>query len=57
MAMQWGHDGSSSHGMDDLICHVKGWDAIAPWEGGYRLGFPRGQAESRPVETLILDPL
>lgn len=55
--MQRGHDGSSSHGMDDLICHVKGWDAIAPWEGGYRLGVPRGQAESRPLETLILDPL
>lgn len=56
MAMQWGHDGSSSHEMHDLICHVKGWDAITPWEGEPGLGGPRGQVESRPLETLILDP-
>lgn len=54
MAMQWGHAGSPSHGMDDLICHDKGWGT---WETGSRLGVPRGQAESRPLETLILDPL
>lgn len=57
MAMQWGHAGSSSHGMDDPICHVKGWDTVTRWEGGSRLGALRGQAESRPLEILILDPL
>lgn len=31
MGMQWGHAGSPSHGMDDLICHDKGWDT---WERG-----------------------